>query len=101
MEDWVHEREAGNEKGQAGKRMMKSRQRFLIKAQRFNFQLCVYIGKTHRCILCFSWLQSKLSRESAPVENYKYSKGGRPPPMSEDSTLGWQKSNCGKQLRSV
>ena len=38
------------------------------QGSKFNFQLCVYIGKTHRPILCFSWieLQSKLSRQSTP-----------------------------------
>ena len=38
------------------------------QGSKFNFQLCIYIGKTHRPILCFSWieLQSKLSRQSTP-----------------------------------
>ena len=33
---------------------------------KFNFQLCIYIDKTYRPTLCFSWieLQSKLSRLS-------------------------------------
>jgi hypothetical protein len=37
----------------------------------FNSQHCVYIGRAHRPILCFSWieLQSKLSRHSASVGN--------------------------------
>jgi hypothetical protein len=32
----------------------------------FKFHLCIYIGKTHRPILCFSWieLQSKLSGQA-------------------------------------
>ena len=35
---------------------------------KFNIQHCVYIGRAHRPILCFSWieLQSKLSRWSTP-----------------------------------
>jgi hypothetical protein len=33
---WVPKREAGNEKGWAGERRMKPRQRFLIKAQNLN-----------------------------------------------------------------
>jgi hypothetical protein len=35
--NWVPERETGNEKRQAGKRRMKPRQRFLIKAQSLIF----------------------------------------------------------------
>lgn len=42
-ENWVPEREAGNEKGWVGKRRIKPRQRF--RSSKFNFQLCVYIGK--------------------------------------------------------
>ena len=51
------------------------------QGSKFNFQLCVYIGKAHRPILCFSWimLQSKLSRQSAPVGNCRCSKVMTPP----------------------
>lgn len=37
----------------------------------FNSQHCIYIGRVHRPILCFSEveLQSKLSRQSTPVGN--------------------------------
>jgi hypothetical protein len=41
--NWVPEREAGNEKGQAGERREKPRQKFLIKAQSLIFSRC---GKT-------------------------------------------------------
>ena len=53
---------------------------FLIKAQSLIFGT-VYIGRAHRPILCFSWimLQSKLSRQSAPVGNCRSHK-------AEDST---------------
>jgi hypothetical protein len=51
-----------------------------------NIQLCVYIGKNHRPFFCFRWimLQSKLSSQSAPVEN-----GRCPKSEKEDSTLAW------------
>jgi hypothetical protein len=58
------ERVSGNEKGWAGREKDEAK----TKGFKFNFQLCVYIGKTYRPILCFSWveLQSKLSRWSTP-----------------------------------
>jgi hypothetical protein len=37
--NWVPEREAANEKGQAGKRRMNPRQGFLIKAQSLIFSI--------------------------------------------------------------
>lgn len=75
---------------------MKPRQSFLIQGSKFNTQLCVYIGKTHRPNLCFSWimllcfnwimLQSKLGRQSASIGNCRCYKvedlhlGGKTPP---------------------
>jgi hypothetical protein len=46
MENWVPEREAGNEKGRAGERRMKPKQRFLIKAQSLIFSSAFIKGKT-------------------------------------------------------
>jgi hypothetical protein len=41
VEHGIPEREAGNEKGQAGKRRMKPRQRFLFKAQGLIFNTVI------------------------------------------------------------
>jgi hypothetical protein len=41
------------------------------KGSKFNSQHCIYVGRDHRPILCFSWieLQNKLSWQSTPVGN--------------------------------
>ena len=48
-----NEREAGNEMEQEGKRRKKPWQRFSDGCSKFNFQLCIYIGKTQRPIPLF------------------------------------------------
>ena len=64
------ERGAGHEEGQAREKD-EAKPQVSDQGSKFKFQLCVYIGKTHRSILCFSWiiLQSKLSGQSVPVGN--------------------------------
>ena len=61
--NWVPEREAGSEKDRVQEKD-EAKTKVSDQGSKFNFQLCVYIGKPHRPILCFSWieLQSKLSR---------------------------------------
>ena len=105
-ENWVPEREAGNEKGRAGERRIKPRHRFLIKAQSLIFiQLCVYIGnpQTHP-LFQLDYVAKQALQAVCSCRKLRVQQGRRPPPMSENSTLGrlgqW-KTNCGKQLRSV
>jgi hypothetical protein len=43
------------------------------QGSKFNIQHCIYIGKTHRPIFCFSWivLQSKLSGQSVLLSSFR------------------------------
>ena len=72
--NWVPEREAGNENGQGGEGWREKDQaktKVSDQGSKFNFQPCIYIGRAHSPILCFSgiMLQRKLNRQSAPVGN--------------------------------
>jgi hypothetical protein len=46
MKNWIHEKEFGNKKVQAGKRKMKPKQRFLMEAQSLIFSSVFILAKS-------------------------------------------------------